>query len=290
MKATTTPSRRAASNPALAEATANALSKQHGKDVAPAAKAKRQSNRDKAAGKGVTKATKDWSSLGKLDATKVNTADVEADKVRCETLSFRLPQFASTGFKPVSGKQKTRQFVDEVETYFKGWKDYQGSLAIGVQKSFQTRISEARRVCHAYILRFSETGQAGVDSITAILNGPGGYHAKINALPTMQTNPTASGTRTNKAHKGPTALTELEKAEQTQRVATVAKFTERDLGDVAAHSTDAQLQVLCQAVAIRCQASKDATFQQIGKTIAELLASAKRADAVPKQEIQQQAA
>lgn len=239
-------------------------------------KAKAQSNRDKAAGKGITKAAKDYGMAGAKDAAAIWAASKEAGVVMAETLTH-LAVFAPLGFKPnTKADAKKRLFPDEAESYFKGWKEWvdKNLDSDADKKSFATRYAEARRVCHAYILKYSEHKAEGTMFVSGVLQGPGTYHQKIQSLPTMQSNPS------KKTPKIPTTpeskISELAKAEESQELKIVEGFGEKEIGRIVAGLTDSQLQLTCRALAIRLAASKDKTFQQIGTTISKLLESAKR--------------
>lgn len=278
----TTPVRK--TSDAAAEAIINKATKAHGKDVPKESKAGKQSKIDKQAGKGVGR---DWSALGYKVAVRVKTADSEAEQVRCEALT-EMEVFAPMGFAPASGngKAKKREFTPQTETFFKGWKKLQDELDAKAGKSFQTRISEARRVCHAYILAYDGgypgidvKGSAAVAQVTAYLTDKAtGYHAKIQGLPVMQLAPRAAATPRNGSSRNENHVEALSKAEKTQRTQIVAKFTPEEIGAIFNDLPESLLIPACSALAVRLQVTKDPQVSQIGKTIRALLDSIKRTE------------
>ena len=262
-----------------------------GSDTPLGSNAKSQSNRDKAAGKGVTKAVKNYEAMGAKDACHIWEASKEAGTKMCETLTH-LAFFAPLGFKPnEKADAKKRLFPAEVDSYFKGWKAWvDATLDTDKDKaSFATKYAEARRVCHAYILKYSEHGNDGTMFVSGILQGPGTYQWKIASLPTMQTNPKKKGATTPNATPE-SKISELAKAEEAQELKIVSGFGEKEIGRIFAGLTEGQLVFAVNALAVRLQVSPDKANQEIGSAVRKLLESAKRAGAPIKAEDMREAA
>lgn len=244
---------------------------------------KRQSKRDKAAGKGVEVKVPDHGAEGARDARKV--AGIEG--IRNEALievATGLSQFAHCGFQPNKNKDaKKRLFTPEVETYFGGWKKAREEMGEAQQNSVDTKYSEFRRVCHAYILFYSspalmtkyyegikapKTGLDAVKQLNSILKGDGSYQSKIAALPTMQLNAKKKEPKQPETGK---KLAELAKADKAKVAAIVHEMKDGDIQSVTSNLEENQIASALKGLAVRCIASKDKVFQNIGKTLTKLM-------------------
>jgi hypothetical protein len=229
---------------------------------------KARSQRDKAAGKGVKR---DWSPQGAKDAAMIWTADRSADTEKVKVLRT-LSMFAAFGYGESTGKKQV--FHEQTESYFNGWKKYKDSLPEAEQASFGVRYSEARRILNGYIVK-------GTKYMDDLLSGPGTYHQKVNSLPTMTGGGQGKGTRKGKAKaddKGDN-VGAMSKAEGEQRIAFIAKFTEKEIGEVIANLPESQLRALTHAVAIRLAASSDPVSKAIGATMTKLLSEVEISEA-----------
>lgn len=219
-------------------------------------------SRQKGKVKGVTK---DYSGEGERDCKIMVTIDRAADQERVKLLKG-LEFYARGGYGESAGKKL--KFNPVAESYFAGWNKFRDAQPEATKAAITIRISEARRVCNGYIVK----NKAYMD---ALLDGPGSYHQKVMALPTMtsggQGKNNTRGTATTPTAQSPAVTTEalatLSKAEQAQRVVIVAKFTATEIGAMVSGLTEAQLPATINALAIRLAASKDKAFKELGKQI-----------------------
>lgn len=215
-------------------------------------------SRQKGKVKGVTK---DYSGEGERDCRIMVSIDRTADQERVKLLKG-LEFYARGGYGESAGKKL--KFNPTAESYFAGWNKFRDAQPEATKAAITIRISEARRVCNGYIVK----NKAYMD---ALLDGPGSYHQKVMALPTM----TSGGQGKNNTRGAaatpatPAQTTEsiatLSKAEQAQRVVIVAKFTPAEIGGMVAGLTEPQLPATINALAIRLAASKDKAFRELGK-------------------------
>jgi hypothetical protein len=229
--------------------------------VPPGASAKKHSQQDKAAGKGVGR---DWSGQGKKDAAVMLQVDQAADQERVKIL-MGLGIFASFGYGESHGKKQT--FHEQTESYFSGWREFRDSLPQAQRASFGVRYAEARRVCNAYIVK-------GKEFMDDLLEGPGTYHQKIMSLPTMTSGGQGKGTR-GKTVKEEAGVNKLAKAEADQRVKIIAEFRSSEIVEIVQNLPESELGALCHALTARLAASKDKLYREIGLTVASMLKAAK---------------
>jgi len=117
------------------------------------------------------------------------------------------------------------------------------------------------RVLYAYIV-------LGIDKTDAILTASEGtYHSKIGSLPTRTTRPPKTTDGTDK--KESVTLADVEKMDDKAQRTEFAKFTAKEIGNMASGLKDEQIPVLLHALTLRLKASKDKAYKALGNKLGE---------------------
>lgn len=240
--------------------------------IPPGATSKRQSNRDKAAGKGVGKAldTSKFEAEGKRDVKVLLALEKSTDQERCKLFARIGAEFSPYGMAPKKEKAKKASFAPETEAYFDGWKKERDSDAVPKwQKATVTvRMAEARRVVNAYVVK-------GREFMDDLMNGEGSYHQKIGSLPTM----TNRAPRPPKAEgeKGAAAVPQVDlskEADAAKRAEVISHYSDREVQEIVGNVSEAQVIPMLAFWVSRARVSKSEETRKLAESVGKLLSKA----------------
>lgn len=198
-----------------------------------------------------------YEGVGHRDAAALWAADQTAGTERVKVLMHMGALFHALGWgEKKNAKDKKQPFHPTTESYFAGMTKFRDELPEDIRRSFNPRISEARRVMAGYLTK----GKAEMD---ALLGGPGSYHQKIGSLKP----------RTERQATTPSAtVADVAKAATVaERVKLVSTLQPAAVGEIMAGITLEQLPFAAKALSIHCTQLKGTLAAKLHKAIDAVL-------------------